>query len=383
MRAPLASAHSGGWRPARSAPVANPALLSTLSTGGRVDAAVARRAPPPLAFRNMKNPEPTPPPFIDWGAAPKEGPLERFKGERPAAPKWFDDALAQQPERSFTPVQGAQIETLAWGERGKPGLLLMHGNGAHADWWSFIAPFFADRYRVAALSWSGMGNSEWRKEYRVETFADEALAVAQVTGLFDASAKPIFVAHSFGALMLRFLAMEHGERIAGALVVDSRTDMMGRNARDNEEAERRPPPRKNANRIYATLPEALARFRLAPPQACENHFAVDYIARHALRQVEGPDGQGWQWKFDPFLFGNMAGREMMDFERPARCPMAMMWGERSLLMDARRLKAMRNMEEGGGPMVEIPDAGHHVWLDQPIAFVSALAALLEAWPARR
>ena len=36
-------------------------------------------------------------------------------------------------------------------------LLFLHGNGAHADWWSFIAPFFAAEYRVAALSWSGMG----------------------------------------------------------------------------------------------------------------------------------------------------------------------------------------------------------------------------------
>jgi hypothetical protein len=33
--------------------------------------------------------------------------------------------------------------------------LLLHGNGAHADWWSFIAPYLANNFRVAAMSWSG------------------------------------------------------------------------------------------------------------------------------------------------------------------------------------------------------------------------------------
>ena len=40
-------------------------------------------------------------------------------------------------------VEGAKVEVLAWGQRGKPGLMFLHGGAAHADWWSFIAPFFA------------------------------------------------------------------------------------------------------------------------------------------------------------------------------------------------------------------------------------------------
>ena len=34
----------------------------------------------------------------------------------------------------------------------------------------------------------------------------------------------------------------------------------------------------------------------------------------------------------------------------------------------------------GSPYVEIPEAEHHVMIDQPIAFVAALRALLAAWP---
>src|SRR5205085_3671875 len=64
-------------------------------------------------------------------------PLAPFKGAEPPSPQWFKDAIAQEPERSFVTSLGAKIELLTWGEVGKPGLLLVHGNSAHADWWSF------------------------------------------------------------------------------------------------------------------------------------------------------------------------------------------------------------------------------------------------------
>src|SRR5580693_343441 len=95
-------------------------------------------------------------------------PLAPFAGAKPPAPAWFDAAIADAPERRLIPVEGANIELLTWGEVGKPGLIFVHGNSAHADWWSFIAPFLADDYRVAALSLSGMGGSDWRETYTFE-----------------------------------------------------------------------------------------------------------------------------------------------------------------------------------------------------------------------
>ena len=104
--------------------------------------------------------------------------LAAFNGARPPAPGWFDRAVAVVPERSHVTVAGARIEVLTWGERGKPGLLLLHGGMAHADWWSFVAPYFANTHRVAALSWSGMGGSDWRASYTIDTYVEEMMAVA-------------------------------------------------------------------------------------------------------------------------------------------------------------------------------------------------------------
>jgi pimeloyl-ACP methyl ester carboxylesterase len=34
----------------------------------------------------------------------------------------------------------------------------------------------------------------------------------------------------------------------------------------------------------------------------------------------------------------------------------------------------------GAPHVVIPEAEHHLMIDQPLGFVAALRALMEAWP---
>ena len=96
------------------------------------------------------------------------GPLTSFEGQKPTAPEWFNRVLAQSPQRLWPIVADVRIETLVWGREGAPGLLLLHGNGAHADWWSFIAPFLAQDFRVVAMSWSGMGGSDWRSAYSVD-----------------------------------------------------------------------------------------------------------------------------------------------------------------------------------------------------------------------
>src|ERR1700679_2523391 len=113
-------------------------------------------------------------------------------------PEWFSWAMQQLPEESSFEVDGARIELLCWGQRGNPGVMLLHGNWAHASWWRHIAPHLARDYRVAALSWSGMGGSSWRPAYATELFVREAIEGARAAGLFEAKRKPVLVGHSFG-----------------------------------------------------------------------------------------------------------------------------------------------------------------------------------------
>lgn len=304
--------------------------------------------------------------------------LLAYGGEKPQAPDWFNEAIAVPSRMGSTTVDGARIAWQAWGDASKPGLLLAHGNGAHSHWWDFIAPMLAEDWHVVAPDFSGMGESDWRKTYSFRTFAREQVAVSEAAGLFADGRKPLIVAHSFGGIVALVTAMQHGARFAGALVVDSHIEPPG-------EDRPRPPSRQRPNRIYPNLAAALARFRLAPPQPCENHYIVDHIARHSLREATGEDGEhGLTWKFDPFIFANLSGEwDELDLTRlETGCPIAFMRGALSTLVTPATAAYMASLQDPPVPMITIPGAHHHVMLDQPLAFVSAVRALFAVWPGR-
>lgn len=310
-------------------------------------------------------------------------PLARFDGQRPEAPEWFSRAVACRPEERKIPVLGADIEMLTWGEVGRPGLLLLHGNGAHAGWYRFIAPFFAERYRVAAISWSGMGASGWRKEYTLDSFVAEIVAATEAAGLYAGTAKPLLVGHSFGSFPLAEAACRHGERFGGIVIVDS--PFLTPERREERRRERGTQPQRprglRPHRVYPTFEAALARFRLAPLQPCNNLYIADLIAREGLIPAKAEDGsQGWTWRFDPYLWRDFHMPDLTGMLGRIKCPGALIRGENSQLMQAPDFDYTHSLMPAGSPRLEIPDAEHHVMIDQPIAFISALNGLFAGWP---
>ena len=292
-------------------------------------------------------------------------PLARYSGAEPPAPQWFRDAVNAPHERHFTEVDGANIEWLAWGTRGKPGLLLLHGNGAHADWWRFIAPFFATTHRVAAPSWSGMGSSDHRKRYTIELFMAELAAIADAAGLSDCGPTTV-VGHSFGGFPMMAYANRHGDRLKQAIILDTPFDPKQRRRPRGSGGDARP------HRVYPTLADALARFRWAPPQPTTHDYIADFIARRSITETEG----GFTWKFDPFLWSEFEAQDGTDLLKSPQCPVALMWGERSALVTDGLVADMAARMPPGSKLVPIPEAYHHVMADQPLALVSALRGLL-------
>jgi len=294
-------------------------------------------------------------------------PLENFKGEMPPHPNWFAKALTAPTDAGSVLVEGANIVWKAWGERGRPGVILVHGGVAHKQWWDAIAPFIAEGRRVVAIDLSGMGDSGHRDVYRMPLYADEVKAVAEDAGLFDAG-KPFVVGHSFGGFVAMIASMKFGDELAGAIILDSPV-------RPPEEQRSSSPPQRGG-KTYEKLETAIARFRLLPPQPCDTVYVIDHIARNSLKAVDG----GWSWKFDPNLWAKLEyqRRDPEVLRDEAKCPLAFFRGADTSLVTDGIWTFMAETFGPETPMISIPDAQHHLILDQPLAMASALETLIQS-----
>ncbi len=277
-------------------------------------------------------------------------------------PDWFWEAVETEATTHTVEVEECDVVYRHYASPGKPGMLLIHGMYAHSRWWDFIAPHLLDEYEIAAMDLTGMGDSDYRYDYDSDTFALEIKSVLDDVG-FDENC--IVVAHSFGGYMSVRAANLWPDRFKGLILVDSgirhpddplpeHTLMMGGKAK-----------------VYPDRENAINRFRLQPPQPCENEYIMQYIARNSLMPVEGG---GWAWKFDDDLTATVnpkLERQPDDYQN-LRTPVGLIYGEESELFSQRTLEYMRELIPQDFPAYGIEGAQHHVFLDKPLEFVDVL-----------
>src|SRR6266699_2185852 len=147
------------------------------------------------------------------------------------------------------------------------------------------------------------------------------------------------------------LATLAGSQIAGAVAIDSPVRDMA-----PEDRAARQHRAFGPLRVYPTPEAAVARFRPIPDQPTLAYIA-DHVAATSIRAAGG----GWTWKFDPNVFA----RDHLTPELLTRleCRVALFRAEHGRV----------------APVIEIPVAGHHIMLDQPVALVAALRTLLADW----
>jgi pimeloyl-ACP methyl ester carboxylesterase len=183
-------------------------------------------------------------------------------------------------------VDGTVTAYRVWGGRTGPGVVLVHGGGAHARWWDHIGPLLATGRRVIPIDISGHGDSGRRTSYSYGIWAREILAVAADAGI---DAPPIVIGHSMGGVITLQLATLFGRSTEGAVIIDSPI----RDLAPEEHAAERQNVFRNL-RVYPDRETALARFRPVPDQPMLSYVA-DHVAATSIRPLAG----GWTWKWDP------------------------------------------------------------------------------------
>ena len=116
-----------------------------------------------------------------------------------------------------------------------------------------------------------------------------------------------------------------------------------------------------------------------PEQDCSNDFLISHIAQHSV--VETPEG--WTWKFDESAMHARRFKEPYhQYLKDAKCKVGLVYGEKSSLLDQKTVTFMRSLMPEGSPVISIPEAQHHLLLDQPMAFISVTRLILQNWKAK-
>lgn len=282
------------------------------------------------------------------------------------APAWFASALATPVDIANVVVAGARIRYRAYGPRNRPGVVLVHGGAAHSRWWDHIAPLLATDHRIAAVDLSGHGESDWRENYDLGTWADEVMAVAGDAGILG---PPVIIGHSMGGFVTWVAAGRYGSSLSGAITIDSpvydptpeQTAARGRRA-------------SGQGKIYPTREAAVAGFRPVPSQETVLPYVHEHLARTSVRR----SSDGWGWKYDRRVFGSP--RMSWQVLKPVECPITLIRCANGMV-STTMADEIRERLACATPAIEIPEAGHHVMLDHPLPLVATLQSVLRRWRA--
>jgi pimeloyl-ACP methyl ester carboxylesterase len=214
---------------------------------------------------------------------------------------------------------------------------------------------------------SGMGESDHRTSYDNQLWREEIAAVAR-----DLDNRPVsVVAHSFGGSRALEACAANPRIFRHLTLVDSYVHF-----------EDHPRPKRyqahGTQRLYADLASAMDRYRLMPPQPAPT-YVKEYLARYSLRSMA--DGS-WSWKFDDINLSAPRGEpDSGEMLSNLQVPLALVHGEFSRIATGARMKRIADLVPRCTALVEVPQAHHHVMLDQPLALVACLKAILSgaAW----
>ena len=267
---------------------------------------------------------------------------------------------------------GIRLHYLDWASEDKPWLLCVHGAAQNAHMWDFTALALCTRYHVIAVNQRGHGDSEWAPngEY------DRASYVGDLENFIDhlGMESLTLIGLSMGGSNSVAYTASHPDRIKALVVVDVGPEP----ARTGERAANNFVTQKDVLDTYEEFVQRVIEYSLFRPE-----WQIRSSLQHSLRQR--PDGK-WTWKYDPVLRDPARRAQQQStredsvsrwalWERIA-CPTLIIRGQQSDVLSQEVAERMLE-RNNNSRLVEIPNAGHRVPGDNPVAFEQALRGFLD------
>ena len=282
------------------------------------------------------------------------------------SPKWFTRNIGIEPENNSVEVDGTSINFNVWGDKNLPGLLLLHGFNAHSLWWSHIAPAFMEEYCVVAMDFSGMGDSGRRDFYSQEIYSKEIKGVVNAMGWDSVTC----LAHSMGGSVSMFSTSIFPDLFSKLILLDSIIVLPPEKATAMKSSR----PSSRFAVFSEDLEEAIARFRLMPPQPCAKDYVLRNVAKHSYKQTE----EGWTLKADPLIPKTYEYNDLHEIFMKAKVDIEIVYGGSSQLYSQDVIDYMvyvGNLDQN--KMHKLDGAMHHLFLDMPEEFIELIQNILK------
>ena len=271
------------------------------------------------------------------------------------------------PTDHFVKVNGLNIHYLDWGGGSDHTLLLVHGQGAHAHQWDYIARKLHQQYRVIAIDQRGHGDSDHAGEgYAASAFASDLAVFAEALGIVPYD----YCGSSLGGRNGIAYAGDYPDHLKHFVTIDYGPEMSASSARRQIGGMNRRPLG------WRSIDDFVQFSSEQNPRASEEHHRT--VAAHGLRLNYAGK---YVPKADPEMFwinGSFGAKEvpyLWEQWAKIRCPILEIKGSESDFLSPDILSRMREPQPNM-QLVEAPDAGHSITADNPEFIITELRRFL-------
>jgi lipase len=235
----------------------------------------------------------------------------------------------------------------AWGDRGAPRVVCLHGVTGHGRHFARLAERLAARFHVLAPDLIGHGDSPYEPPWSID---------AQLEALVDSvgNAPGVWIGHSFGARLGHELAARHPELVERLVHLDPAILLPAHVALFAGESARK-------ERVYVSFDEAIeGRYEESSLHGAPRELVETELAEHLVQTANGE----WRYRYSQAAvvatYGEMASAPS-PFER-VRIPTLLVLGTHSYLPYDHLLGAH---QAALGELLEVVtvDGGHTVLWD--------------------
>lgn len=274
---------------------------------------------------------------------------------------------AEVTDKQLT-LNGLRFHYLDWGNADAQSLVCLHGFTSHAHSWDTFGRAMRDQYHVLALDQRGHGETEWATDYHPDRRVEDLEQFVAVLKL----QKFVLLGLSMGGRVAFQYAARHPEQIDRLVIVDIAPETSSSGSQRIADGLRNPD-------VFRDPEEAFQAARRLNPRPPDDELRAR--TRNGLKQLD--DGT-WTFRYDVALRNGSGARVMptpgevrqsWDSLENITCPTLLVRGAQSDILSPehaqRMVQSIPNCR-----LVEVPDSGHSVPLDNPTGFLSAVKTFL-------